>query len=451
MIYPERLNTEIIYINEMIVDLCVRVELIKRAKYTIDIITFSQATDETGLIFLDAIRSVQIKKKVKVRFVYDHTASWIDKDFFNRSGKIMVDKKCQAKVQSISLYNKRTGKISWDDFYHEKLLLIDADTKDEKLIVGGRGYTDFSTLTADSAYIFRPIDSKEYYIGTDVKHNFNKIFSEISKISKTLKNSKSIKYSVPQGFKGNDHKDKIDEITNHLSKPVDLSKPLKEYQFIPDRAQLLSNDVISNIVVSGEKVKNREILPNDSHDTLIADIDNFKGTIDLTSYSIGFPQPLFKAFVRFIQRGNTLNLITNGKKAHKEFVWFGTPFLYTLETLHYFLLKTKDMKGTFNVFYLDVEKARSLNEKTFVHRKLILFQNSNITYTGTDNFTWSSSKKNNDWLIKICDEKLNKHLQEVIGNELKWYRKAEKKELMEKTFKRNLLYKLTRRLIISNY
>lgn len=455
-VFPERSNTELFYLKNPDLDFAIRLELIAGAEHSIDILSFSQAMDKTGTLFISALRKAQEKRCVKIRYLYDSVASLLDRDFFNTSGKILSDPKLacpkekRGEIITVGLWQKLSAGLEWDDFIHEKVLLIDAGTANEKLVIGGRGYTEFSRMVADSAFIFRPLNPKLPSLGTDVFTSFNEVWNLAKTFSPLLDHQSEIKISSteidPYYFKIDDEFQKLKSV---LTTPPKTKTELPN-QFRPKVLQLTSNDLFKSVLKNkNAKNFNRELLSNDNLNILINEIDKASGKITLASYSIAFPENLFVSFVNFIRRGHTLNLYTNGQVAHRFFVYQGTPVYYSLEWLEKLILATKNMPGKLNIYFLNPEKAKNYNELPFIHRKLV--QLSSTTFSGTDNFTWSSAYKNDEWMIKIEDGNLAKYLSICEEQQKNYYDLVSLEKVIEQNQQSTLLYKIFRTFIKNNY
>jgi phosphatidylserine/phosphatidylglycerophosphate/cardiolipin synthase-like enzyme len=458
-IYPERSNTELFYVTDETIDFEVRMKLIKEANFSIDIISFSQAPDSIGKPFLNTIREVQKSKCIKVRFLYDSILSMIDRDFTNESAKLLTEKslKCPAQIIRFSIFEKWKANLSWDDFFHEKVLIIDAGTSHEVVITGGRGYTRFSSIVLDSALILRSINSREPSLTTDIKESFNDIWLLAKKLSPIIEREASYLEEQIQPLEliqTPEQKKVILEMLMLLNMTPNKNEKLKSYQYRPESIQLISNDLIKSLVAKNSPIlKDRELFKNMALKKMIEDINQFTGTIEMTSYSIAMPSELSEALVHFINRGNRVNFYTNGLDAHRLFFPFGIPIFYTAEGLSSFIINAKNPKGKIHIYFLDSEKARKHKALTYLHRKTMLFLNStkSFVYTGSDNFTWSSAYKNDEWLIKIKDHKMAHDLAEKSLQEKAWYREISQEEIIKLNQERSWLYFFFRPFIRNNY
>jgi phosphatidylserine/phosphatidylglycerophosphate/cardiolipin synthase-like enzyme len=460
MTYTERANTEFIYLEDVEIDFDIRIQLIRQARYSIDIVSLSQSIDCVGIVFLHAIRESQRLYSTKVRFLFDRIASVIDRDFRNISGKMIADSslKYPGQVVCTSTMDKRRAGLAWDDFFHQKALIIDYGTDNEYIFIGGRGYTRFFSLVADAGYLIRPINPDLPYLGTDIQESFNQIWKIANEISPLLKpidydRKNDIKQFKFSSFaKTEEKKKKVEEILNTIQNKE--SSTLKDFQFIPESTQLTTNNLIQTLHDKGvRKSRNREILPDLNHIKFIDEIISFEGMIEISSYSIGFTDGILNALADFVQRGNILNLYTNSKESHGQFVPWGLSIYYTTENLIRLVSLAKEAQSNINVYFLDTKKAVLHGQHLFTHRKLALFlgKKANFVYTGTDNFTWSSAKKNDEWMIKIADERMAKYLHTNILKERNWYSKITIDEIIDMNSKRPQVYKLLRNLIRNNY
>lgn len=457
-VFPERGNTEVFYLKDPAIDFAIRLELIAQAKKSIDLISFSQAMDKTGEIFIAALRHAQEKKCIKIRYIYDSVASLLDRDFLNTSGKILSDPnlKCAAdkkgEVITVGLWEKWRAGLQWDDFIHQKIILIDAGTSDEKMVVGGRGYTQFSTMVADSGFLFRAVDSSQPYLGTDLVTSFQQIWDQAKIISPPLQHSSQIEMGInveselDYYLKTNEQNKQFKVLKNIIFSPIKKMIESPE-QFRPTSAQLTANDLLKKVLQN--KNNDRETFSNDNLELLINTIKNSQGELDLTSYSIAFPETLSQSLVDFLARGNTLNLYTNGQAAHAVFVYQGTPVYYTLDYLEKLIKATKDLKGKLNIYFLNPEKAKLNRDLPFVHRKLIVV--GSTIFTGTDNFTWSSAIKNDEWMIKLTDQKFADYLRQDYQDQHRFYDLVSHAEILEQNKQATVLYQIFKFFIKDNY
>ncbi|MBS1963557.1 MAG: phosphatidylserine/phosphatidylglycerophosphate/cardiolipin synthase family protein [Bdellovibrionales bacterium] len=460
-VYPERGNTEVLYLDGWETDLQVRLDLVRRAKTSIDLLSFSQAPDEIGRPFLDAIREVERARCVKVRYLYDGVASWIDRDFANESAKRITDGvPCGAQVLTLGVFDKWRVGLEWDDFFHEKVLIVDGGTADEKIVIGGRGYTRFSTRIADSGYLFRPIDVAAPSFGTDVRASFESLWKLALRFVNPLPRHPGA--AAPAGdpsardFATTEAARKESaRIEAFLSAPRPTSKaPIPEGVYRPRALRLASNDLIEKVTeaVAHAESTERKSLRNDARSGLVFAIRKFSGTISLTSYAVGFTDPMREAFADFVRRGNTLEILTNGRSANARFIPMGLPVYYTAENLARLLSDIEGGKGKLLVRFLDADRADAAGRPSFVHRKLVLFDGAEkFLYTGTDNFTWSSSKKNDEWMIRIDDPRMVEAAKALNAREGVDYVDVPPEEIRRLDGDRPWLYPFVRPFIFRNY
>ncbi|MBC7386049.1 MAG: phosphatidylserine/phosphatidylglycerophosphate/cardiolipin synthase family protein [Cryobacterium sp.] len=465
-IYPSRGNTEVIYLGDMNVDFEVRMMLFRQARKSIDILSMSQTADEIGLPILKSIRSAQINHGVKVRIAYDQMISMMEGDLTNTSARIISDPSlpCPGEVICTGTIEKWLSGLDYNDLQHQKVTVIDAGTPSEVIIVGGRGYTDFNKDAADSALLIRRIKPGIPYIGDDIIDNLERTWDFLNSISKPMHFEKPYKDNSrvlkTRGKRlAEKSKDRVDvlEIMSVLRRPAAemAGKSLKGFQFHPEESQFLTNNLLENLNQSKKdhSFKNRAELPNDNHSRIISDIEQFNGKVELSAYALGMTEDLRTALVNFVNRGNTLEFYTNGQESHKLLMMNGLPVFYTVEELKKIYDLTRGGRGKVITYLLDAGKAKKLGENPFLHRKQVLLKNqsTHIAYTGSDNFTWSAAKKNDESLARFDDRRMVKAFSQVTASEIGAYTKISEAEVNEMYHNRPLLYRCARSLIRASY
>jgi phosphatidylserine/phosphatidylglycerophosphate/cardiolipin synthase-like enzyme len=134
------------------VEVEVRLDLIRRAQSTIDIVTFDQRADPiVGIPFLNALREAA-DRGVKVRFLTSWAAH-IFKDPLDHSGKILKNPPTRVPIDFMIVGGPRMMANGWSllDGIHEKFLIVD-----KKLgLLTGRGQGDDYLNWMDTAVLFK--------------------------------------------------------------------------------------------------------------------------------------------------------------------------------------------------------------------------------------------------------------------------------------------------------
>jgi phosphatidylserine/phosphatidylglycerophosphate/cardiolipin synthase-like enzyme len=431
--YGSKANTEIILIVDSRVSREVEQALLRMARASIDIMGFSQNMDAVGYPYLKSIRQAQVRNGVKVRAAFDWQISRADGDKNNSVKSFLTDPAlpCPGEMFCAHPIEKLSSGVSFTDYVHEKIAIIDAGTPEEVVIVRGRGTTTSSSDFIDSTMIFRRIDPSAPYAGDDVKAVYESVYRSLKQMS-----DRSV-YKIPaqalESFENapNLHRTRVVStaeqtqeaigILNRLRKPVSReSGPKDSNIFRPESISVLSNDLYAQIL---DGKLERAAFANDNHQRLIQDIDLFQGTVDLTAYSFGPSRKLHDALVRFLKRGNTLNIYSNGAAAYQSansaYVR-GFPAYYTYESVLK-LMTDAGPSAKIHLHLLQPDRAQKLGLATYVHRKQVLFRPSpdstspvrHVLYQGSDNYTYSAEAKNDEIAIRIADQRMSLRASEI--------------------------------------
>ncbi len=131
-------------------DLAVRLEIIRRAERTLDVVVFEQMADpDVGLPILSAIRDAA-NRGVRVRFVTCWIAQVV-KDKKNLSGKYLLNPPTRAPIDFIIFGGKKQKHGKWDlaDSVHEKLIIAD----DSVVLATGRGHSNSYVNWLDTSFL----------------------------------------------------------------------------------------------------------------------------------------------------------------------------------------------------------------------------------------------------------------------------------------------------------
>ncbi len=464
-------NTELFLLKDFRVDFEIRIALILQARHSIDFVTYSQNTDPINMEFLRAIRKVQTDRNVAVRGIYDAMVSQGDKEKNKAVMNVLTDAalECPGEVMCAHPIEKLSSGISIFDYIHEKIMIIDAGTPHEVIFFSGRGTTISSAQFIDAGFLIRRIDSAKPYAGDAMKSIYQSLWDSLKKLA-----SKSV-LKMPSRS-GRPLDEEIDlvrkrfvetpeerrlaaEILDVLRRPaaVQSAEKLKAFQFQPEKMNVLSNDLFKQLI-EGKDI--RAAFFNDNHATLIKDVRSFTGTLEMTAYSFAPPQEMHEALVDFIRRGNTLNIFTNGAPAWvtaNPAVWKqGFPAYYTYESVVKLLDDTKGASGKVNVFLVNPEEAKKNGLATWVHRKLVTFRNAlegrdEFAYVGSDNFTWSAAKKNDEMLVKVSDRRFTESMIDLTETERVGYEKIDEDALRKLYKSRPLIYRCLRLFVKTNF
>lgn len=468
--YGRRGNTEIVAITRTNVDLDVKTILTSQARYSIEFMHFASAPDPVGMKFLQAIRSAQLARNVKVTAMYDrHMSAFIEgRDVKNFVKAMLTDPtlECRGEVFCAHPIEKFSSGLSLSDCIHGKLIIIDRGTPFETIIYGGPGITSNSTGRIDSGFIARRIDPKLPYAGDDLYAAFQRVYVAMKKLSEksviripVQVDSKNMQ--IPEKLKGHFSKtpaerEELVNILNHLRTPAVATdeRALKSFVFQPKSVQVLANDLYEKLVAGKFE---RKAFESDNHAKVISTLKDFEGTVVLSAYSVSPDNPLHEAIVDFVKRGNNVEFFTNGHEAYQAIgVARGFPAYYTYERV----LKMMDEangpgagKITLNV--LDPTKAVEMGLENYLHRKNIVYLDRRGTPLfrddGSDNFTYSSAKYNDEILVRSEDRRFADQAYRQIQSEKNAFITLGHTELRARYRSRPFWYGCVRNMIKTNF
>lgn len=469
-VYDLRGNAEIIVLSDPRVDFEVRNIVIRLARSSADFLTFSQLNDSVGGPFLESLNEIQRNRKIPVRGIYDLTASAVEGKGTGalQTRRVLSDSRlsCPGDVICAHPLDKVFSPLALSDYVHGKMLIIDKGTPREVIFIGGRNNTEHMLAALDSGFLIRPIDPSKPYLGTDMQTNYNELFSLLKSL--TSNNVVNLKVPTPRNQPANEvariiktdrQSAEVGRILAILRKAPAADDVLEPFQFRPVSVQLRTNDLIKNLYSEDYRngVVSRFEFRNDNHSHVAEEIEQFTGKIELSAYSYAPSKEIHDAFIGFVNRGNHLVIHTNGLASHHTVSPGGISFYYTVEALQSLFNATRKTTEKITVNLLDADRARDLGAAPFLHRKQILFVGTSrkistpprkFVINGSDNFTWSSSKKNDEFVIQIEDARMTDALAQVNQDELKIYKKNVAEVQIRKLYEaRPMLYNCFRTLI----
>jgi phosphatidylserine/phosphatidylglycerophosphate/cardiolipin synthase-like enzyme len=415
-------NVEVIYLEDPLVDLAIRNRFISDAKSTIDLVSFSHPTDEVGGPLLRSLRGA-LARGVRVR-----------------SARLLMDTRlsCQANIICATVIPKISNGLAFDDYIHEKILIIDAGTPDVKIVFGGRNHGKTMHDFGDSAFLLRPIDSSKPWAGDDVIRFYDQFWSGLERLFKKVKASKVSERTLAKldrypevALRTEAQRKRFEKILQMTRSNAVVDGPLEPFQFRPQTFQLASNDLLLNAAKfkAGVSVDSRSGLPNDTLDLLHSLVPHADSVL-LSGYAIGLPEPLASDFVRHVRSGKKLQVVTNGREAFHAMTrpntpsrWMGNAAAdYTLKNVASLMEAGDRSKNPVKLYLLNTPKKAGIAVKghtvpdayKYLHRKLIVMDD--WVATGSDNWTASSARKNDEIAIVMKDSRMAGYLR----NQIKW-------------------------------
>lgn len=435
-LYPLREgNLDVITVNDHEIDFALKQNLINNAKKTIEISSFFVGPDKYGVNILKALRNA-LSRGVKVRVMYEGNNLRLggDKNFTMNLQSLITDPSMsnQAQVIALGVLEKMKFKLELDDCIHQKLLIVDGNTADEKIYFGGRDLAENFASMIDTGFLLRPIDWTKPYLGTDIKDNFELTWKVLdANFSKETASKFAVNYTLREVADKYPSHALPKQYVETYSRIAEAIKKTPSFQVIQEQSQPRSAQLATNEFIIKRMKKEFPKVEDDDGVKLMVEKISAGSFFQSSSYSAAFSLPIKKAMLGILQRGGKANVYTNGPEAMAwldsvttgEFAGMGLiSFTHTIKSLQD-VEKYAGTSGILNVFAIDREKTKAATAKRlkFLHRKLIMVDN-NWVMTGSHNFTVSSSTKNDELVVVFDDERMNTMLtQQNVREEAIYY------------------------------
>jgi phosphatidylserine/phosphatidylglycerophosphate/cardiolipin synthase-like enzyme len=425
-------NLDVLYIRSGRADMQLRRKLIQEAKHSIDVIVFSQSMDDVGSPITQDLRN-SLNAGRDVRVIYDGVATGIDGgDFKSESGHLLTDSSLhkQAQVIAPGFFAKFRRHLSYDDFIHEKIVIVDRGTPDVKIIIGGRNHSHTAFVYRDSTFVLRPIDPTQPWAGADLEAYYEKAWSEYSKIFPVIHDSNPSDESLakiqgvfPSFLKSDADESEYKNITDLLAVAPAPASRLNAVEFQPSTFQFSSNDLMAEANdLAEDHVASRRSLHSDNLN-LIASFLPSTHSIFLSAYGMGFPNDIKEKFLEFSRDpAHQFTIMTNSLAAYESIVKAdGTHYalanvanVYTVSNLLPFLEQSRET-GAHNVKVFRSSPMTALTDPAsafYLHHKYMVLDHKVVT--GSDNYTYSSAFRNSEIIVVMDDARLAEFLTQDV-------------------------------------
>jgi len=410
-VYPPRLgNIDLVYLEDPRVDFALRLQSIAEAKVSIKILTYFQAPDAIGKRFITALRAA-LKRGVKVQFFHEGSLGLLAGDAFSKTTRYLTDADLPQIAEVITgrrLEKMRQG-LGLADFEHQKLMLIDEGTPEEKIFIGGRPMTEFALLSLDSAFLLRRIDPSQPSMVDDVRQGFDVTWKELSRRFR-IESPVRVSKNDLKKLEADEESPLLDTALRRsqfafLSKFISISPKVSDallpIQFRPSSGQWVTNDLFQQLAVNprvGKSIRDREAsLENDILRELSPRIEN-ASTLDFRSYALALPPALRTSVGHFLERGGRGTFYTNGLYAHSLLFPKGLPVFYTLEA-------GASIFASPNAQVQFYEPPKNPLFFRYLHERMMILDGRTVV-TGSDPFTSSSAWKNSESILILEDPRL---------------------------------------------
>lgn len=424
-------DTDLIMIEDAETDLAARVNIIRNAKYSVEILSHSHTNGLVGSAISLALRDA-LNNNVKVKYLYEKVWSVLGGDIHGANAQLITDVnlKRQAEVIEVPVIKKLLKTpFSFFHFFHGKIIIVDRGTKDEVILAGGRNHDESGFTWLDLSYVIRRVPGankngksisdqlSEYF---DTTWSLAEKYYEKKKVSKLSKKNTELvnQYSYPKlSF------DKA--VIDTINSPVEVEeKDLKEFQFRPDFFRLVTNDALS-------RVEQRKDKDDDITSYLSSFFENAE-SIKLSTYILMMPKVMINALKSVVVNGGGVDIYTNNRNSIKRILPLAIAGEiaegYNAETTAKLVENSAD-DSKVRVSMFDADKAaREGKEINYQHRKLALIKTRSnsgnekyFSWLGSYNFTQGSADYNDEFGIMVRDSRLYRYLDSINKRESKLY------------------------------
>lgn len=473
-------NTEVLVIDNPVDDEVVRLEILGRARQSIDVIAHTQTTGEFGLKVINTLRD-RMAQGVKMRYLYEKIASMGVGETSDRAIKLLTDDKIYVPTDSKLIVSRPLEKFlspfTITDLLHEKIIIVDRGTPNEVILVGGRNHDEFSVTSSDFTFVLRRVDSSKPYLGDSLQSHFNVLYDIANKYfsvekprslsskenQRLLADTALLKNKEPSSF--------AQSVLEVIAMPAKHTKTPREFQFFPEKTRLVTNDLLATIA-NNKLPKNyfvRKDLLKDDITAYFSGLVENSAKLELTSYILSMPEMIKDSIRGMLAEGGKFVSYSNDGLAYGRKL----PLKSLGNTVHsinietFFDFASASEKARVRMYNLDPNKGMDQESPVdYNHRKVAVLDvksvwdnngNTNtqlqprrIVFTGSYNFTMSSASKNDEMAIMFDSTEMGNYISKINKRDAEaYYIKIDPVVAKEIQRKNKLALKMCRRFFES--
>jgi putative cardiolipin synthase len=365
----------------------IRLEMIRRAQVSLDIVTFDQRADQgVGMPLMQAVEEAA-KRGVKIRFATTWLAPILKDPWYQAANFMTTLAKKYPNIEYVTVGGAPMRKRGWGyiDGIHEKLLIVDK----KWVLVTGRGHADEYLTWLDTAFIFRGamVDQSVKAYGRLWKAICREQGIECQTSEPTLAQSNSNESQIesesfhkePQLPMSEEEREELKALSHWLDEPPSEKKEYK--------GRLLHHDLLDQLGkydmgLPGYSYDERAGLVRDpvlkEAIRLLSKAKDFQLSILATI----FDPRLKEAILSALKRGVNVELLTNGSESHTaaEPIPFAIGWYASLPGLDEVLLA--GAKG-YELKHQGGDTARFLHRKLAIFDDTVIFGSHNLTISST--------------------------------------------------------------------
>lgn len=434
-IYPlsDGKGVDLMVIQDALSDLNVRLDLFKRAKHSIELISHTHTSGEFGLAISTGLREA-LGRGVKVKYLYEKIATMAAGDLSNNTAAFLMDQELPIQAEMITArpLQKLLSPFSIFDLFHQKIVIIDRGTPNEMILTGGRNHDELNLKSSDFSYLFRIVEGEaEPSVMKDLKAVFTdtwELASQHYKMEKpVLLNSKQknmiAQYQISEFLTSPPETGR--RILGALTQPARHSDHLQDFQFRANTYRLITNDALATIKYNRASKQKPDKNFVDDITSYISSLMEYATKVELNSYIMMMPEPLMEATQAVVAKGGEVLVYTNNDETYGRLVPISAigkvAAGYNYES--YVRLAGQDNQGKLQVMMFDASLGeKEENPIEYSHRKLALFEiprngepsnPKHFAWLGSYNFTKSSATRNDEMGVMVSDSRLHSYLSKI--------------------------------------
>jgi phosphatidylserine/phosphatidylglycerophosphate/cardiolipin synthase-like enzyme len=425
-IYPKAANTEVVYLGSGPAAVAAVNQVVSETQTSFNAIFSTWQVDTVGSAFIRTLRTLA-NRKIKITAIYDTGATGIETnhDFSGEAAALIADSTLArpAHVITATTIDKFESGLAFDDYIHEKMIILDAGTPNMRIIVQGGNWTDTASEFVDCYFMLRPIQPTLPWVGENIFNYYRRTWSQYSKIfsaAPTQKPSAELlsrfqsyaAYTLPY----TDQQKQYAHTMQVIHQGPAVVRNLDSIQFQPKSVQFVTNDLLENAV----KHLDHDSVSRLNYPDDISKIINQKiaasQSILLANYGGEYNARLKAMLQKTIANPEKeIELVTNGPDAFEKIAPAGSEFAVAMLATAW-AMTVEQLEGYLEIAAPHQNLKVSLSNR-YRHMKLGIADNT--VWSGSANLTVASSTKNGELMFFYEDKELAKFMRAEIQQELK--------------------------------
>lgn len=379
-------DSDIEVVPSIRVEAAIRIELIRRAKHTIDIVTYDQRTDlSIGLPLLKALREAA-DRGVHIRFL----TTWITQFVGNRKDwvpKFLTYPPTREPIEVMVFGGFSGYQRGWalDDNIHNKLFIVDA----EVLLTTGRGQSDFYLDWLDTGFLIKGALLKQS------TQAFETLWQTCLQETRIFRTNNTAPVLVQEQDRRPTLSVSEAKQLAHLSSWLHEPPAMHVLENGTARARLLHHDLIHQLrSLPGKPRSYRherriQMLSDPIIEAIVEKMDAAH-RVEFTTMSVILHPKLKAAILRALARNVPVNILVNDRSVFHVVSPIAAPWYVGLPDLEEILLHGAQVY---------IFKQNAMQPYTFLHRKIAIINDT--VFFGSHNYNLPSTVANDEISFEV--------------------------------------------------